>query len=634
MTNNCLPQHLQNQNAMECNVSINNECSSHKKLRRNSTMMMMTTIIVTLSSLSIVSRITVATAFSAPATPSSTLLDNNLSAARSLVDQARMIRELKINGGAATLSSTPQSTLDALQPSLDNDAWSAALFDESFTNGSLEMAVAAASTSESNKRSSSTATPTTTTSISNKQLAEQYDRFMEEDMSVSSIIHDNLKPGSLVDNVKNSKGPDVDMELLLQDEARKRRARAELMEETTVGLTKVLVTDRQQHHNQQQQQQQQQRAKRKSVTVSNSKKSKSSSSSSSANKKSDLLTRDQEYELARTIQKGVQLHKLKAEYEATHQEPLTKRDWAQLAGLSSAELRRAVSDYRTAKQQLVSSNMGLVHAVVNNQYRRKAFKHHRGQATMDELVQEGSLGLIRAAELFDPEKGLRFSTYATIWIKGVLSNVNLDDSIVTVSSRERIIWNKIRRGWDDMKEAGNNDDDAPPSPEKQLQVSKKGRGEKKKVSTPQTSSVDELANQLGMKKERVQESIRRMQCVGNVLSLDYQYTSSTRSGYADGRKQEAQMSTKFFSEDADLAERAQLKADLVAGLVRNLDERELELIRLRYGLHDGQEYTIKECATKMGINRETARLLQHACLKKLREASNMESLQEYLLTVA
>jgi RNA polymerase nonessential primary-like sigma factor len=184
-----------------------------------------------------------------------------------------------------------------------------------------------------------------------------------------------------------------------------------------------------------------------------------------------------------------------------------------------------------------------------------------------------------------------------------------------------------------MMEAGNNGDDATPSPEKQLQVAKKGRGEKKKASTSQTS-VDKLANQLGMKKERVQESIRRMQCVGNVLSLDYQYTTSTRSGYADGRKQEALMSTKFFFEDADLAERAQLKADLVAGLVRNLDERELELIRLRYGLHDGQEYTIKECAVKMGINRETARLLQHACLKKLREASNMESLQEYLLTVA
>lgn len=512
--------------------------------------------------------------------------------ARSLVDQARMIRELKISG--------EETQLDYLQPSMDNDAWSVALFDESFINGSLEKAVVTAdSTSSKRARRDEEA----------KQLAEQYDRFMEEDISVSSIIHDNLKPGSLVDDVKNSKGADVDMELLLQMKARERRAKVELMEETTEKLTKVLVTDHQQKK-------EEQPVNAQLVTAAYNK---AKSRSSSKPSKKDLLTRDQEYALARTIQSGAQIHKLKAEYESTHQEPLSKRDWAQLAGLTTAELRRAVSDYRTAKQNLVSSNMGLVHAVVNNQYRHKAFKQHRGEITMDELVQEGSLGLIRAAELFDPERGLRFSTYATIWIKGVLSNSSFDDDIVTLPSRERVIWNKIRRTWDDMKAAG-----------EEAAFEQKGPS-KKSSSKP---STEELANQLGMKKARVEESILRMQCVGNVLSLDYQYTTSTRSGYADGGKQEGLMSTKFFSEDADLAERAQLKADLVAGLVRNLDERELQLIRLRYGLHDGQEYTIKECAAKMGINRETARLLQHACLKKLREASNMESLQEYLLTVA
>jgi len=562
-----LPQHLV---AMDCIASK----IFSGRLRR--THKATAAIIATVSLVS--SMISSTAAFSLP---------SSTAGAKALVDQARMIRELKISGEA----------LYYLQPSMDNDAWSAALFDESFANGSLEKAVASTSTYRGKSKSST-----------DKQLAEQYDRFMEEDISVSSIIHEQLKPGSLVDDVKNSKGADVDMELLLQMKARERRARVELMEETTEKLTKVLVIDHQRKEDQ---------SSKANLVTDAYNNSKSRSSSKLPQK--DLLTRDQEYELARTIQRGAQIHKLKAEYESTHQEPLTKRDWAQLAGLTTAELRRVVSDYRTAKQKLVSSNMGLVHAVVNNQYRRKAFKHHRGQITMDELVQEGSLGLIRAAELFDPEKGLRFSTYATIWIKGVLSNASLDDDIVTLPSRERVIWNKIRKAWDDMKAAG--DEGA---------FEQKGRT-KKSSSKP---SVNILANQLGMKKERVEESIQRMQCVGNVLSLDYQYTSSTRSGYADGRKQEALMSTKFFSEDADLAERAQLKADLVAGLVRNLDERELQLIRLRYGLHDGQEYTIKECAAKMGINRETARLLQHACLKKLREASNMESLQEYLLTVA
>eukprot|EP00574_Skeletonema_japonicum_P004961 CAMPEP_0201738638 /NCGR_PEP_ID=MMETSP0593-20130828/45361_1 /ASSEMBLY_ACC=CAM_ASM_000672 /TAXON_ID=267983 /ORGANISM="Skeletonema japonicum, Strain CCMP2506" /LENGTH=603 /DNA_ID=CAMNT_0048232865 /DNA_START=37 /DNA_END=1848 /DNA_ORIENTATION=- len=587
--NNCLPQHLV---AMDDNCV--EESISSGRVKRATHKAMAAVIIATVS---LVTMIPSASALSLSAT------STTAGAARSLVDQVRMIRERKTSGEA----------LDYLQPSMDNDAWSAALFDDSFTNGSLEKAVASAST-----KSKSGAT-----SSSDKQLAEQYDRFMEEDISVSSIIHDNLKPGSLVDDVKNSKGADVDMEELLQMKARERRARVELMEETTDKLTKVLVTDHHDHHPKKKERQQSvQKVTPVTAAHNFAHKVKSSSTKKTSASKDHLLTRDQEYALARTIQRGAQIHKLKAEYESTHQEPLTKRDWAQLAGLTTAELRRAVSDYRTAKQELVSSNMGLVHAVVNNQYRRKAFKQHRGEITMDELVQEGSLGLIRAAELFDPEKGLRFSTYATIWIKGVLSNSNLDDDIVTLPSRERVIWNKIRRTWDDMKAEG---EDAP--------FEKKGRSSKKNKSSSQPTT-EELANRLGMKKKRVEESLQRMQCVGNVLSLDYQYTTSTRSGYSDGKRQEGLTSTKFFSEDADLAERAQLKADLVAGLVRNLDERELQLIRLRYGLHDGQEYTIKECAAKMGINRETARLLQHACLKKLREASNMESLQEYLLTVA
>ena len=138
---------------------------------------------------------------------------------------------------------------------------------------------------------------------------------------------------------------------------------------------------------------------------------------------------------------------------------------------------------------------------------------------------------------------------------------------------------------------------------------------------------------LGMKTCLVENHLRRMACVTNVLSLDYQYNSSTRSGEANGR-QDALMNSKQFTVDADVAERAQFKADVVAGLVRNLSERELTLMRLRYGLEDGTEYTIVQCASKMGINRESIRLLQIACLKKLREASDMESLQEYLLTVA
>jgi RNA polymerase primary sigma factor len=441
---------------------------------------------------------------------------------------------------------------------------------------------------------------------------------MAEDAALSSMIYENTKPGSLVDEIKQSMGADIagveDMEARLQREAAyRRRVReqqkqlraqnvAEIESSSSVSSKPSIKIMR--------------RSKVAAAVPSKQRRLLSKSSSISSFEKqpsSPLLTREQEYALAHTIQAGTRVHKLKAEYESTHSTPLTKKAWAQLANMSPNELRKLISDYRTAKQELVSSNMGLVRAVVQSQYARKAY--YRG-VPMEELIQEGSLGLIRAAELFDPAKGLRFSTYATIWIKGVLSNTNSLDEVINLPNREKAMWNKIQQAMEDMQ----NDDKSSSS------GNNKGSGK-------QQPSEEILAAKLGMDVSMVQQHLRRMNCVSKVLSLDYQYTSTTRSGFADN-KQEMLQSGLQFGTDADLAERAQFKADILSGLIRNLTQKEVTLMRLRYGLEDGVEYTVKECAAKMGINRETIRKLQHSCLKKLREASNMESLQEYLLTVA
>ena len=508
--------------------------------------------------------------------------------AQSLLDQARMIREMRASEGAKTLASVEETrrkllaSSPALVPSSPyDDAWMTALFDDPSEN------------------------------LENIRRAEEFDRLMEEDANLASIVKDNLKPGSLVDDVQQAKGADFDMELILQMEAVKRRAAA-----AVVASSQMTTSDEDFS-----------RKNYSPVVITHSRKSTLPAISynepelpTSSNKPA-LLTREQEYELARAIQRGTHVHKIKADYESTHSQPLTKRQWAKLAGLDSPnELRKIVSEYRRAKQELVSSNMGLVHAVVKS-YMRKAY--HRG-ISKDELVQEGSLGLIRAAELFDPEKGLRFSTYATIWIKGVLSNASLDE-VITLPNREKVKWNKIRFAWKELEA---------------LELPKTGSIKNwcpttTKAPRKKNPSVEALAKQLGMKPNEVENSILRMACVGNVLSLDYQYASTNRAGQADGnREYAALLSNPNLATDADLAEQAQFKADIVAALVRNLNEKELQLMRLRYGLQDGQERTIKECAREMGINRETARLLQKRCLEKLREASNMESLQEYLLTVA
>jgi RNA polymerase sigma factor (sigma-70 family) len=315
------------------------------------------------------------------------------------------------------------------------------------------------------------------------------------------------------------------------------------------------------------------------------------------------VTPEEEIELAKMIQKGVKLHKLRSKYEEKNGRKPSRSEWSKLAGLSSAnELRREVANYRRAKQLLVSANIGLVHAVVKSQY---SWLRKKAGLSFEEFVQEGSLGLLRAAELFDPGRGLRFSTYATIWIKGSLSNSHVIEPI-KLPQRERTKYNKIVKAHNE------------------LVATNGGEGE---------PTLEEIAGHLGMAVSEVLETKRKMNQVKQVLSLDYEYTTQSRSGGETGSLNILE-SDKAFMADADLAERTQMHADVVAAMARNLDAREARLMRLRYGLTDGPPRTIRECAEAMGLSQTRVQNIAQKCLKKLREAAEAESLEEYLLTIA
>ena len=330
------------------------------------------------------------------------------------------------------------------------------------------------------------------------------------------------------------------------------------------------------------------------------------SSVTSAKKSSSLrVSHEEEIELAHIIQRGSTLHKIKTKFEEKHGRDISRQEWADIAELESPrELRRLVSSYRQAKTKLVTANMGLLYAVVKSQY--GAWCRQKG-ISEEELVQEGSLGLIRAAELFDPSRGLRFSTYATIWIKGVLSNNKLDETI-SLPARDKSKWNKIYKASADLAiEQGNGRDSYKPN-------------------------TKDVASRVGMKVKDVEALTNRMSKAQNLLSLDYKYQATSRSGSDSG---EADFHNyRSLHADADLVERLQLRADVIAALARNLDPREARLMRLRYGLKDGVSRSLVQCADAMGISREKTRRLALKCLEKLREADDANSLQEYLLTVA
>ena len=319
---------------------------------------------------------------------------------------------------------------------------------------------------------------------------------------------------------------------------------------------------------------------------------------SSLNKSARRITPQEELELAKSIQKGVALHKVKTDLEAKNGREITRQEWMESAGLSSAkELRRRVSEYRQSKQKLVAANMGLVYAVVRSKGSVESI------SAFEELVQEGSLGLMRAAELFDPSRGIRFSTYATIWIKGALSNSHAKETIV-LPAREKTKWNKIRYAQEELTQELN------------------------RVPTPA-----EIGARIGMRPEDVVSISKRMTQAQKVLSLDYQYTTQSRGGTETGGDA-VLMRDKALMDDADLAERSQLQADVVATLAKNLDAREERLMRLRYGLSDGQTRSLAECAEAMGLSKTRVQQLAKSCLEKLRHAAEAESLQEYLLTIA
>jgi RNA polymerase primary sigma factor len=341
------------------------------------------------------------------------------------------------------------------------------------------------------------------------------------------------------------------------------------------------------------------------------------------------VTPEEEIELATQIQKGVALHKLKTDYEAKNNCEITKKEWTALAQLSSpTELRKQVLRYRQAKQLLVEANMGLVHAVVKAQYSHGGSQKQARGISKEELIQEGSLGLLRAAELFDPSKGLRFSTYATIWIKGMLSNTHVDETI-TLPQREKTKWNKICKAHDDIVAENGGDEDVV------VGNNKSNKNNKKKGIA---NMEEQIAKRVGMSVEQVFQMKRKMTQVNSLLSLDYEYKSTQRSGGVDpngaGYSKLEMTNSASFAIDVDIAEQTELRADVVAALAQNLDAREARLMRLRYGLADGQTRTISQCAEAMGLSQSRVKQLATQCLKKLRQAQNAESLQEYLLTIA
>ena len=241
---------------------------------------------------------------------------------------------------------------------------------------------------------------------------------------------------------------------------------------------------------------------------------------------------------------------------------------------------RARSGDERARKQVIVANLRLV-VHLARQYRG------RGLPMLD-LIEEGNLGLIRAVDRFEPERGLRFSTYAAIWIRQAMLR-----GIAEQSRAVRIPVQMLH------------------------QVNRFVRAERSlRARHGRDPSIEEVANQLEISIARTE---RLAGLIRGLRSLD---DGSSLAAYEE-------LSSEDLTEPPLSVERMlelQLEHEHIDRLLRSLGQREEQLLRIRYGFHDGAARTLQQTGDHFGITRERVRQIEARALQKLRQALDLEEM--------
>eukprot|EP00533_Pseudo-nitzschia_delicatissima_P005707 CAMPEP_0116100536 /NCGR_PEP_ID=MMETSP0327-20121206/12340_1 /TAXON_ID=44447 /ORGANISM="Pseudo-nitzschia delicatissima, Strain B596" /LENGTH=437 /DNA_ID=CAMNT_0003592459 /DNA_START=97 /DNA_END=1410 /DNA_ORIENTATION=+ len=313
----------------------------------------------------------------------------------------------------------------------------------------------------------------------------------------------------------------------------------------------------------------------------------------------ELLNKNEEIILAREIQILLKWEKQREQLEEELLRPPTYAEWAASiqSNMTVPELKKQIRRSLRAKTALTESNIRLVISITKRY-------QNRGMAFQD-LAQEGILGLTRACEKFDPERGFRFSTYATWWIKQSIMRAIADQG------------RTIR---------------LPVHIHDQLSALRKAERELK-ADLGRQATTEEVVERTGFTSDRIDFLNRVSQ---QSISMEQELTSSKLKGSGAGLGSAGgtgltigDMMGDPDQKPVDQASYQMLKDDL-SRLICTLNSREQAVIRMRFGLDDGRPKTLEEIGKRFSVTRERIRQIEARALHKLRQPYRNHSVKCYV----
>jgi len=255
--------------------------------------------------------------------------------------------------------------------------------------------------------------------------------------------------------------------------------------------------------------------------------------------------------------------------------------------LAQKVIHGSAAEQKRAKDKMAESNMRLVVSIAKRY-------SGRGLDFLD-LIQEGNTGLLRAVEKFDPDKGFKFSTYATWWIRQAITRAIADQARtirIPVHMVETI--NKVLRTQRRLTQELNRE-----------------------------PGVEEVAKEMDMEVDKIEYVMKIKQ---DIASLD---ASVGREG------EDEESSLGDFIEDEEKVSpedsaATQLLKEQLAKILKTLSEREQKIIKMRFGIGGGKSHTLEEVGAEFSVTRERIRQIEAKALSKLRKNKETKKLHEYL----